>query len=146
MDKKINALRKEGLYRITPANRSEFASSSLKEEGDELLTIDTYNCRWFVLRGGVIVTIQYQEASSTKLRDIAHYRAHGKRNVVLESELEKMKTWGLYQEGDELLTADHYLGDFIVLRKGDVHRIKFGHGSKDAEFKEECWMEKARGR
>ena len=80
-----------------------------------------------------------------KRRQIEHYRAHGKSNVVLESELEKMKAWGLYREGDELLTVDFYLGDFIVLRNGDAVRVKYGQGSKDIEFEEEKWMMKARG-
>lgn len=80
-----------------------------------------------------------------KRRQIEHYRAHGKSNVVLESELEKMKAWGLYREGDELLTVDHYLGDFIVLRNGDAVRVKYGSGSKEIEFEEEKWMMNARG-
>ena len=79
-----------------------------------------------------------------KKRAIDHYRAHGKSNVVLESELAKMKTWGLYQEGDELLTVDFYLGDFIILRKGDAVRVKYSQGSKDAEFEEEMLMMKGK--
>lgn len=81
-----------------------------------------------------------------KQREIAHYRKHGKSSVVIESELAKMKEWGLYREGDELLTVDFYGGNFIVLRGGEAVRIRYGPGSAAAEREEELWMEKARGR
>lgn len=81
-----------------------------------------------------------------KQRAIAHYRAHGLRNFVIESEVAKMKEMGLYREGDELLTVSDYEGVFIVLRGGDVVRLKFGSGNAAIVEAEEIWMEKARGK
>lgn len=79
-------------------------------------------------------------------RAIAHYRKHGKATIVHDYELAKMKEWGLYREGDELLTVDFYGGDFIVLRDGAAVRVKYGPGSAAAELEEAVWMMNARGR
>lgn len=83
-------------------------------------------------------------AASIKQRDIAHYRAHGQRNFVIESEVARMKDRGLYREGDELLTVSDYEGVFIVLRGGEIVRVKFGSGNAAAVFAEEVWMERAK--
>ena len=83
---------------------------------------------------------------SGKQRRIEHFRAHGKANFVMESELEKMKELGLYREGDELLTVSDYEGFFIVLRKDNIVHVKFSTGNKDSVFEEEKWMEQARGK
>jgi hypothetical protein len=92
-----------------------------------------------------IPVISADVAESIKQRDIAHYRAHGLRNFVIESEVDKMKEMGLYREGDELLTVSDYEGLFIVLRGGDIVRLPFGSGNAATVFEEEVWMEKARG-
>ena len=81
---------------------------------------------------------------SSKQRDIAHFRAHGKANVVLKSEVDKMKEGGLYREGDELLTVDFSAGVFIVLRGGDIVRVRYGNGSSAAEFEEETLVARQR--
>lgn len=67
-------------------------------------------------------------------------------NFVIESEVARMKEMGLHQEGDELLTVSDYEGAFIVLRGGDVVRLKFSSGNAAHVFAEEVWMERARGR
>jgi hypothetical protein len=85
-------------------------------------------------------------AASIKQRDIAHYRAHGMRNFVIESEVARMKEMGLYREGDELLTVSDYEGVFIVLRGGEIVRVKFSSGNAAAVAAEEVWMERAKGR
>jgi hypothetical protein len=88
-------------------------------------------------------SIADSRAELYKQRDIAHYRAHGRRNFVIESEVARMKEMGLYREGDELLTVSDYEGLFIVLRGADIVRLPFGSGK--TVFEEEVWMEKARG-
>lgn len=90
--------------------------------------------------------ISAELAESIKQRDIAHYRKHGRMNFVLESEVARMKEMGLYCEGDELLTVSDYEGVFIVLRGGEIVRLRFGSGNAAVVAAEEVWMEKARGK
>ena len=85
-------------------------------------------------------------AAEVKQREIEHFRTHGKANFVMDSELDKMKELGLYREDDELLTVSDYEGFFIVLRKGNIVRLKFSAGNRETVFEEEKWMEKARGK
>ncbi len=88
-------------------------------------------------------------AESIKQRHIAHFREHGRRCHVLDSEVARMKEMGLFREGDELLTVSDYEGVFIVLRGGlhggEIVRVKFGSGNAASVFQDEAWMEKARG-
>ena len=65
-------------------------------------------------------------------------------NFVMESEIARMKEMGLYQAGDELLTVSDYEGVFIVLRGGDIVRVKFGSGNAALVAAEEAWMERAK--
>lgn len=144
MEKQIADLRSKKQWYITARSQSEFDASPLKQEGDELLYMDFYESLWHILRAGEIVLVKYEEISSQKQRDLDHYRKHGKQSVVIESEIKKMKTMGLYQEGDDFLTTDYYNGYFIVLRKGNIERIKYGEGSWKIELEEAVWWEKAK--
>ena len=83
-------------------------------------------------------------AESIKQRHIAHYREHGRRNFVMESEVARMKEMGLFREGDELLTVSDYEGVFIVLRGGEIVRVKFGSGNAAIVDAEEAWMQRAK--
>jgi hypothetical protein len=144
MEKRIADMRARRKYHVTPERQAEFDASPLKQEGDELLYINTYDSEWHVLRAGEIVLVKYEEIGFYKKRDIDHYRKHGKQSVVIESEIEKMKEFGLYKEGDEFLTTDDYNGYFIVLRNGYVEKIKYSEGNKIAELEEAIWWEKAK--
>jgi hypothetical protein len=140
--KKVDALRKKRY--IFSTDEEVFNVSPLKNSGDELLAHDSYEAIWTILRDGKIITIQYEKISKWKQKDIDHYRKHAKQSHVIESEIEKLKEYGLYKEGDEYLTTDSYNGYFIVLRNNDICKLKYSEGSWRAELEEAIWWENAK--
>lgn len=144
LEKQIKDLRMRYRNILFKDEEENFKTSPLRQEGDELLAIDSYESIWHILRAGEIVHVKYEEISKSKQRDIDHYRNHGRQSCVVSSEIKKMKEMGLYQEGDDLLTNDYYNGYFIVLRNGNICRVKYSEGSWKAELEEAVWWEKAK--